>query len=39
VVTTGEPDYDLSRLLSEADLALYCAKDQGRNRVQTARSV
>ncbi|VVN47978.1 GGDEF domain-containing protein [Pseudomonas fluorescens] len=39
VVTTGESGYDLSRLLSEADLALYCAKDQGRNRVQAARLV
>ncbi|MGB8920409.1 MAG: GGDEF domain-containing protein [Pseudomonas sp.] len=39
VVTTRESGYDLSRLLSEADQALYGAKDQGRNRVQTLRSL
>ncbi|MGE7958932.1 GGDEF domain-containing protein [Pseudomonas sp. NPDC089530] len=35
VVTTQESGHDLSRLLSEADQALYSAKGQGRNRVQT----
>lgn len=39
VVTTRESGYDLSRLLSEADQALYGAKHQGRNRVQTLRSL
>jgi diguanylate cyclase (GGDEF)-like protein len=39
VVTTRESGHDLSRLLSEADQALYGAKDQGRNRVQTLRSL
>jgi diguanylate cyclase (GGDEF)-like protein len=39
VVTTRESGYDLSRLLSEADQALYGAKDKGRNRVQTLRSL
>lgn len=39
VVTTRESGYDLSRLLSEADQALYGAKDLGRNRVQTLRSL
>lgn len=39
VVTTRESGYDLSRLLSEADQALYGAKGLGRNRVQTLRSL
>ncbi|WP_350615509.1 GGDEF domain-containing protein [Pseudomonas sp. HY7a-MNA-CIBAN-0227] len=34
VVTTTPVCYDLSRLLSQADQALYRAKDRGRNRVQ-----
>jgi len=37
VVTTGESGYELSSLLSQADEALYGAKDHGRNRVQTLR--
>ncbi|WPN46643.1 GGDEF domain-containing protein [Pseudomonas sp. P8_241] len=37
VVTTRESGYDLSSLLSQADEALYGAKDHGRNRVQTLR--
>ncbi|MBT9303051.1 GGDEF domain-containing protein [Pseudomonas sp. TAE6080] len=36
IVTTTPTCHDLSRLLSQADQALYRAKDQGRNRVQTA---
>lgn len=36
VVTSTAACHDLSRLLSQADQALYRAKDQGRNRVQTA---
>lgn len=36
IVTTTPACHDLSRLLSQADQALYRAKDQGRNRVQTA---
>ncbi|MBV4456436.1 GGDEF domain-containing protein [Pseudomonas sp. COR58] len=39
VVTTRESGYDLSRLLSEADEALYGAKDRGRNRVLTLRQL
>jgi diguanylate cyclase (GGDEF)-like protein len=39
VVTTRESGYELSRLLSEADEALYGAKDRGRNRVQTLRKL
>ncbi|OLF52232.1 sensor domain-containing diguanylate cyclase [Pseudomonas chlororaphis] len=35
VVTTQDVGHDLSRLLSEADQALYTAKGKGRNRVQT----
>jgi len=35
VATTWESGYDLSRLLSQADEALYDAKGKGRNRVQT----
>ncbi|WP_409297837.1 diguanylate cyclase [Pseudomonas sp. KCJK8993] len=35
VVTSQGRDYDLSRLLSQADEALYDAKGKGRNRVQT----
>lgn len=36
VVTSRESGYDLSRLLSRADEALYSAKGSGRNRVQKA---
>ncbi len=39
VVTTLESGYELSRLLSEADEALYGAKHRGRNRVQTLRKM
>lgn len=39
VVTTGESGYELSNLLSQADEALYGAKDHGRNRVQTLRKL
>ncbi|KJZ44177.1 MULTISPECIES: sensor domain-containing diguanylate cyclase [Pseudomonas] len=39
VVTTGESGYELSSLLSQADEALYGAKDHGRNRVQTLRKL
>ncbi|WPN29523.1 GGDEF domain-containing protein [Pseudomonas sp. P5_109] len=39
VVTTRESGYDLSSLLSQADEALYGAKDHGRNRVQTLRKL
>ncbi|MGP6461429.1 hypothetical protein [Pseudomonas parakoreensis] len=39
VATTRESGYDRSRQLSEADQALYGAKDQRRNRVQTLRSL
>ncbi|AZC33678.1 GGDEF domain-containing protein [Pseudomonas chlororaphis] len=35
VVSSQTTGYDLSRLLSQADEALYGAKGQGRNRVQT----
>ncbi|RXU61366.1 GGDEF domain-containing protein [Pseudomonas protegens] len=35
VVSSQTAGYELSRLLSQADEALYGAKDQGRNRVQT----
>ena len=35
VVTSQALGYDLSRLLSQADEALYDAKDKGRNRVHT----
>lgn len=37
VVSSQTAGYELSRLLSQADEALYGAKDQGRNRVQTVR--
>jgi len=36
LVTTGESGYELSRLLSVADEALYKAKGKGRNRVEVA---
>ncbi|WP_225923715.1 diguanylate cyclase [Pseudomonas azerbaijanorientalis] len=39
VVTTGESGYELSSLLSQANEALYGAKDHGRNRVQTLRKL
>jgi diguanylate cyclase (GGDEF)-like protein len=39
VVTSGESGYELSNLLSQADEALYGAKDHGRNRVQTLRKL
>ena len=39
VVTTRESGYDLFGLLSQADEALYGAKDRGRNRVQTLRKM
>lgn len=35
VVTSADSGYELSRLLHQADEALYGAKGQGRNRVQT----
>ncbi|WP_165665746.1 GGDEF domain-containing protein [Metapseudomonas otitidis] len=39
VAGSGEAGYDLSRLLSLADKALYRAKAQGRNRVECYREV
>ncbi|OEC61664.1 GGDEF domain-containing protein [Pseudomonas sp. ENNP23] len=39
VTGSGEAGYDLSRLLSLADKALYRAKAQGRNRVECYREV
>jgi PleD family two-component response regulator len=39
VVTTRESGYDLFGLLSQADEALFGAKDRGRNRVQTLRKM
>lgn len=39
VVTTREAGYELSSLLSQADEALYGAKDHGRNRVLTLRKL
>lgn len=34
-ITSIEPEDDLDRLIHRADSAMYSAKDQGRNRVQT----